>query len=148
MSSQRQKRALRLIQELDLEPIRERLVKIGTFTEARSFEFEKEYRRFLTLKVLHPNETIVPSHGVDLFWHEHLHFTEKYTSDCENIFGKFLHHDPTLEVGSPNYVTAKTLTQNLYQSEFGGGPVWARDSEPNVGNRSQTPHYDDDPDCG
>jgi hypothetical protein len=30
----------------------------------------------------------------DVFWHEHILDTTKYTNDCNLIFGSYLHHSP------------------------------------------------------
>lgn len=35
-----------------------------------------------------------PSKAVDIVWHTHILFTEKYFEDCDAIFGHYLHHLP------------------------------------------------------
>ncbi|AEV39339.1 hypothetical protein PSE_4837 [Pseudovibrio sp. FO-BEG1] len=35
-----------------------------------------------------------PSKAVDIVWHTHILFTEKYFKDCDEIFGHYLHHRP------------------------------------------------------
>lgn len=39
--------------------------------------------------------TTPPSTVVDIFWHMHILFTKKYHQDCSEIFGFYLHHDPS-----------------------------------------------------
>ena len=38
----------------------------------------------------------VPSKLVDLVWHLHILDTKAYFADCKEIFGKYIHHSPTL----------------------------------------------------
>lgn len=42
-----------------------------------------------------------PSKAVDIVWHTHILFTEKYFEDCDAIFGHYLHHRP--QVPPPVY---------------------------------------------
>jgi len=53
-----------------------------------------QYRRFLSLKIRHPNANLVPTDDIDLIWHTHILDTENYASDCQKMFGSFLHHNP------------------------------------------------------
>jgi hypothetical protein len=51
------------------------------------------YRQFLAIRILYPNEPIVPSTIVDKVWHSHiLSNTRKYSRDCDFLFGTFFHH--------------------------------------------------------
>ena len=51
---------------------------------------ENEYRKFLYLLMLRPEEMLVPWHDdLDLFWHEHILHTEQYAVDCRHLFGRF-----------------------------------------------------------
>lgn len=38
-----------------------------------------------------------PDPVVDIVWHTHILFTQKYHEDCETIFGHYLHHEPLVE---------------------------------------------------
>src|SRR3954454_15487898 len=85
------------IQTLDLEPIK---VKLMDAEEGQGWsrqyvdQMELAYRRFLTLIVKYPEQTIAPNKDVDKFWHGHILDTMKYAEDCERVFGFFLHHFP------------------------------------------------------
>lgn len=51
------------------------------------------YRQFLAIRILYPNEPIVPSTIVDKVWHSHiLSNTRMYSKDCDFLFGTFFHH--------------------------------------------------------
>src|SRR5262249_49602408 len=85
------------IQALDLDPIKLKLMDPEE-GQGWSREYvdrvEIAYRRFLTLLVKFPDETIAPTKDVDKFWHGHILDTMKYAEDCERVFGYFLHHFP------------------------------------------------------
>jgi hypothetical protein len=55
---------------------------------------EAEYRKFLALRLAHPEAEIVPCKLVDEMWHRHILDTRAYAEDCEQIFGSFMHHFP------------------------------------------------------
>lgn len=98
------KKQLRLwnkIQELDLGPIRFKLVNCDEGGEPWPAEkvraVEPGYRQFLFLTAVEDDSiSIVPSVDIDQFWHTHILDTSKYAADCETIFGHFLHHFPYL----------------------------------------------------
>jgi len=81
------------------------------------------YKRFLTLSVKYPEETIAPSKDVDKFWHGHILDTMKYAEDCQNVFGYFVHHFPYFgmrgEEDAANLAEAGKTTNRLYEKEFG-----------------------------
>ena len=83
--------------ELDLDPIKVKLMHKESgegWTRAQVDSVAFEYRRFLHLMKLYPNEQVAPLFDVDIFWHYHILDTMKYAEDCQHIFGYFLHHFP------------------------------------------------------
>lgn len=87
---------LKALANLDLEPVRRLLIQKEKWTDAQARETEIAYRRFLTLMILNPTETLVPTDQIDAFWHMHVLDTQKYERDCKAVFGKYLHHNPHL----------------------------------------------------
>jgi len=87
---------------------------------------EREYRRYLTLKVLYPQTELVPSKPADEFWHAHILDTAAYQQDCDTVFGYFLHHFPYFGIfGDEDYqnlVSAFSHTKGLYEQHFGKYP--------------------------
>lgn len=80
-------------------------------------ELGLQYKRFLLLCQKYPNEFLVPTKGIDLIWHTHILFTKQYHEDCNKIFGKYLHHTPSLGIDvDMNQSFQKTLF--LYEIEF------------------------------
>src|SRR5712664_4303926 len=114
------------IQALDLDPIK---VKLMDPEEGQGWSREYvdqmaiEYKRFLTLSVKYPQETIAPSKNVDKFWHGHILDTMKYAEDCEQVFGYFLHPFPYFGMRGADDAAALAeagrQTALLYEQQFG-----------------------------
>jgi len=56
-----------------------------------------EYKQFLNLKKVHPNNLIVPTNDQDLIWHTHQLDNERYEQEVTLWSGVFLNHDDDLE---------------------------------------------------
>ncbi len=60
----------------------------------------EEYKKFLFVATqADPPEKILelkPSPMVDIVWHTHILFTMQYHADCEQIFGFYFHHEPSI----------------------------------------------------
>src|SRR5690242_11469991 len=84
------------IESLDLDPIKFKLMdKDGEgWSRDRVNLVERWYRRFLFLAFKHPHLPLVVTKPIDTFWHHHIMDTRKYATDCQNVFGYFLHHFP------------------------------------------------------
>ena len=114
------------IHGLDLDPIK---LKLMDPEEGQGWSreyvdrMELAYRRFLTLLVRFPEETIAPTQDVDKFWHGHILDTMKYAEDCETVFGHFLHHFPYFgmrgEEDAANLRAASARMHAIYEREFG-----------------------------
>ena len=87
---------------------------------------EREYRRFLALKIIHPDTALVPSKQVDAIWHAHILDTRAYREDCQAMFGRFMDHYPYFGVnGEEDYKMlqeAFSETIDLYEAQFGKYP--------------------------
>ncbi|GGY83722.1 glycine-rich domain-containing protein [Pseudoduganella plicata] len=126
------------IAALDLEPIKVKLMHVESgegwsLEKANAVEFE--YRRFLYLMKMFPQEQTAPLMDVDIFWHYHILDTMKYAIDCEAVFGYFLHHFPYIGLrGEDDEAAHERVGQRmkeLYESTFG---------EPyGIGARAETP---------
>lgn len=100
------------------------------WTRERADRVEREYRNFLVLCAVQPDEPTVPFGDVDTFWHQHILDTHKYAADCQAAFGRFLHHFPYLgmrgEEDKQKLDESGEATQVAYQTLFGtrmGGAV-------------------------
>ena len=126
------------IQGLDLEPVKLRVMdpELGEgWTREYADSIELAYKNYLTMLVKYPDdaEDIMLSKDVDEFWHTHILQTVKYTDDCQNAFGNFLHHSPHVgERTAADFEKRAALaekTKRLYEREFGdtqrGEMAWA-----------------------
>lgn len=82
------------------------------------------YRCFLTLQVAYCDKhlPIVPFEEADEFWHQHILDTRKYMSDCDKLFGAYLHHFPYFgmrgDEDAKNLSEAGELTFLLFHHHF------------------------------
>jgi hypothetical protein len=114
------------VMELDLEPIKVKLMHVPSgegWSQEKVNAVEKEYRRFLCLMKMYPNEDTAPLVDVDTFWHYHILDTMKYAADCEQAFGYFLHHYPYVGMGAGSdeefRVDSGARMRDLYEATFG-----------------------------
>jgi hypothetical protein len=98
------------IDDLDLEPI---IIKLTATVDDGGYNWPEEsardvaveYRAYLkSVREVFSAKTegkdagqiSPPNKVVDIFWHTHILFTQKYFKDCEVVFGHYLHHEPIL----------------------------------------------------
>lgn len=82
-------------------------------------KLEVEYKQFLYLIATNPGKTVVPwTQDLDDMWHVHILDTRKYEEDCKTVFGKTIHHNPHLPVGSTKQKQAFNETKEMYKAAF------------------------------
>jgi hypothetical protein len=110
----------KMIDALDLSAIADGVAKRHGWAPERVKSAENEYRRFLYLLTLRPEQTLSPwGDDLDLFWHEHILHTQRYAADCQHLFGCFINHDPTISKRPVGEITAKLQTIWAYRRAFG-----------------------------
>ena len=113
------------VMELDLEPIKGKLMHVESgegWDRRRADAVEREYRRFLCLMKLYPDEALAPMADVDTFWHYHILDTMKYARDCAQAFGYFLHHYPYVGLNDDDgqiRIDSGARMRTLYEASFG-----------------------------
>jgi hypothetical protein len=114
------------VMQLDLEPIKMKLMHAASgegWSLEKANAVEKEYRRFLCLMKMYPQEDTAPLVDVDTFWHYHILDTMKYAADCEQAFGYFLHHYPYVGMGDEDdaqfRLDSGDRMRDLYEATFG-----------------------------
>lgn len=125
------------IAALDFEPIKVKLMHKESgegWSRAHANAVEFEYRRFLYLLKRFPDVQVAPPLDVDMFWHHHILNTMKYAADCEQIFGYFLHHCPSVETQGEDdeavHDRSGARMLELYEATF--GEVCIRPQESNL----------------
>lgn len=118
-----------LVNTINFEKLKWKLTKSteATWNEAMCDFAEIEYKKFLTLKMLYPKISFVPSKLVDKFWHEHILDTKSYAEDCNTLFGAFIHHYPYFGIyGDEDQQALQASfeeTIKLYEIHFGSYPT-------------------------
>ncbi len=114
------------VMQLDLEPIKMKLMHAASgegWSLEKANAVEKEYRRFLCLMKMYPDEDTAPLVDVDTFWHYHILDTMKYAADCEQAFGYFLHHYPYVGMRGEDdeqfRLDSGDRMRELYEATFG-----------------------------
>ena len=83
---------------------------------------KREYRRFMTFRKNFSNATLVPSGLTDLVWHYHILETRKCMTDCNRVFGYYVHHDPSFGIDEQTREANREgweATLRLWEQEFG-----------------------------
>lgn len=127
----KQKKGLAAIIDLDLSDVSARVVKSddqrrpGFFRSgppAAMARAQRDYRRYLALRLLYPERTIMPtgwsSRMVDALWHEHILDTRRYAADCQAVYGAYLHHVP----GIPADPSVAALYRETFTASVWGTP--------------------------
>ena len=103
---------------LDLEPIKFSLTQREdgpNWSLKKAETLEVWYRRFLYLSSIYNEKVLVPSKDIDIFWHTHILDTQKYMLDCENLFGRYIHHFPYF--GMRGEKDRNQLKKSFYETE-------------------------------
>lgn len=117
--------------KLDLTKIKLRLIRKLKWSELKSDNIIYEYKCFLELMRLYPDKIFSPSQEVDEVWHAHILHTLLYAKQCQEIFGRFIHHNPTdpADIATDSNKDAINYSNTLcfYKTAFGRDPpseVW------------------------
>lgn len=109
-----------IIDNLDLECVKEKLQAQHSWSKERCEVAEKDYRRFLKLALLERGKEISPLGDIDEMWHTHILFTKKYHRDCDQIFGRYMHHNPLFSDKDEERLKAgRAATRAMFLKHFG-----------------------------
>jgi hypothetical protein len=109
------------VAKIDLTKVMQHVAEDTGLPAATLARAEEMYRQFLTLKAMNKAQMLVPPKLVDLVWHAHITFTRQYMSDCDMMFGEYLHHEAaTSEDEEAAYSSLyDSVTVASYRREFG-----------------------------
>lgn len=82
--------------EWNLEKPKKFLIARKGFDKDYVENLEIEYKRYLAIKALNPNEYFPISNSVDELWHAHILFTEDYRKMSNELIGNYFNHYPTI----------------------------------------------------
>lgn len=108
----------------NLEPVRKYLMAKEGIEAMDAEELEDEYRKFLAL-ASESKGGDPPSAEVDKFWHAHILHSRDYVGMCNEIFGRYIHHQPSEE--SEETIGFWTEMLGRYRKYFGEpGRMWTQ----------------------
>lgn len=113
---------LQKLKQLDLSAIAYKLMHSEEgWTKQKTTQALLRYMMFLFILNLYPNQNLVPTVEIDRVWHHHILDTQKYAQDCEELFGRFIHHSPYTGLGNDasNWQASFSETQKLFKQYFG-----------------------------
>ncbi len=120
--------ALAKVRLIDFSPIRQKLGHITHGAGMVSTEIiaaQLLYEAFLCLLIAYKGNsdiTLAPPLAADEFWHYHILDTRKYMTDCQFLFGEYLHHYPYFgmrdEDDEKNLLLAGKQTMDLMTQHF------------------------------
>ena len=130
--------ALERVASLDFSMLKRKLGEEKGWSPEYQSEVEDLYRRFLALNIIYRDQKICPTGPIDDFWHAHILDTRAYESDCQDLFGEYLHHFPYFGMRGPtdraNLETTFDQSRALFIRHFGidpcGGETQARGCSP------------------
>jgi hypothetical protein len=88
--------ALELVNSLDFGLQIKKMTEYNGLDKNYVYSCLHQYKDFLAMKIAYKDREIdfVPNSMIDEAWHQHILDTKKYASDCNILFGEFLHHYP------------------------------------------------------
>lgn len=110
------------IERLDFECLKFKLVTGEGWSLEKADYVENLYKGFLYVCATTSDIIVVPSKEIDDFWHMHILDTQKYHEECNDIFGKYLHHFPYLGIidnQDPVFVDNFKKTKEVFMNLFG-----------------------------
>lgn len=124
------------INSIDFTQTIDKLVKYNGWLRSDAIQTCEQYRKFLLLnkKYRDQHAELPPSEDIDEFWHSHILDTEAYVRDCQQIFGKYMHHYPYFGIDDKSDLNdlnnAFENTKKLYLKEFGEEIIATRSQFP------------------
>ncbi|EKD45039.1 MAG: hypothetical protein ACD_70C00107G0011 [uncultured bacterium] len=113
------------IDAIDFSMVVDKIVSTKGWKKSDVLKIGELYKHFLYLNKKYTNSclSLPPSEEVDEFWHNHILDTKKYHTDCDKIFGAYLHHYPYFGIDGKttrnDLDNAFEKTQALHFQEFG-----------------------------
>jgi len=115
--------AQKKVSQLDLNPVRSKLSDEKKWSLKKVNTVEEQYRAYLRLTLMFPEQLLVPSKDIDAFWCQHVFDTSKYIEDCYSIFGYFLHRVPCFRLSGKtdavSFKEAVSKTKKMFLEYFG-----------------------------
>lgn len=127
------------ISQIDLNRIHENLRRKERWSDQKIKQNTSEYRKFLYLLGKHGGILVPWTDDMDTVWHYHMLDSKLYRKHCEELFGRYIDHDPLLSNSESEHRQSFERTKQLYIQEFGykeKKSLWQRVNEKYERNNS------------
>lgn len=121
---------LRELENFEAPYLEEKLLSNRAFESPQEYQKAfKEFKRFAFLANLYSGNLGMVGKKIDEVWHQFILFTPQYHKFCEEMFSKYLHHQPKTSY-TPLSQSGKKSFFRLYKQTFGELPrIWGRTDE-------------------
>ena len=121
----KESQGMAIIRAYSFDEVREKILNNQSISESEVDLAIEEFKKYLSLICLGYRGIAMASKDVDEVWHTFILFTKKYESFCNQVFGAFLHHEPSTR-NCPVPVSASQKFVNAYHEVFGPIPkIWS-----------------------
>ena len=116
--------AMAVVNSLDFKLQTKKMVEYNGLDKDYVLKCFVQYKNFLGMKIAYKGIKInfVPNSMIDEAWHQHILDTEKYSEDCQMLFGEFLHHYPYSGLRGKkdveNWKEVSQMTSKVYEHHF------------------------------
>lgn len=111
----------------DLKRIKDCCKRRYDYSDDYLQSIEREYKRYLELRLRYRALNMPMADPVDPMWHEHILFSPDYRKMCDAVFGRYLDHKPyeTTEEFEGLRSAYESNTLGMYSKHFGEpDPSW------------------------
>lgn len=109
---------LKAASALDLSWIEDHLVTRNGFEREDAVRAVDAHRCVMEIAADHPSRAIAPPAIADEALHVHMLNSRRYFTDCQSVFGKYLHHNPEV-YGTPAFWEAWDFTRQQFAQRRG-----------------------------
>lgn len=119
----------------EIDDVRARYIRDEGLTEDLAKDHERELKRYLSLCAINPHAHYGMRGPIDNLWHTFLIFSRDYSTFCEKVAGRFIHHVPECEDREKSGPNTYLKFLDDYEDIFGHpapAQYWPRPALPGV----------------
>ncbi len=96
LSGQKQQ-SFDVLMNWDMSKVNKRFAMKNDCSDGELELLEREYKKFISLKLFEPELKYPVSEVIDEYWHTHLLFSRDYHEMSKRVFGDYAHHHPIVD---------------------------------------------------
>jgi hypothetical protein len=119
-----QRQYFRRLSQHEAPFLKEKLLTEKVMTAEQYEENFTEFKKYIGLAWLHKKPLAMTSKSIDEVWHQYILFTRDYMRFCNDFYGSYFHHNPTI-ASRPDRTNGLENLVQLYNQTYGKMPaVW------------------------